>query len=148
EHLKLINNTSSIHLPPLRQRADDIKYFLNYYLSELNAETGVEILGIKEEALDILQQCFWSGNITQLKQLISEISFSVQSHYIELKDVEFLKMYSTLKNTDEITVKIGNLRDIEKQVIQKVMERENGNQSKTAKILGINRSTLWRKTNE
>lgn len=138
----------SIHLPPLRQRPEDIKYFMNYYLSELNAKKGLEILGVKEDALAYLEGFFWSGNITQLKQIIDEISSSIQGHYIELKDVEFLNMYSSLKGNDEVNLKIGNLRDIEKQVIQKVMEREKGNQSKTAKILGINRSTLWRKLND
>src|SRR5699024_1302181 len=138
----------SIHLPPLRERPEDIKYFMNYYLSELNAKKGLEILGVKEDALAYLEDFFWSGNITQLKQVIDEISSSIQGHYIELKDVEILNIYSSLKDNDEINLKIGNLRDIEKQVIQKVMEREKGNQSKTAKILGINRSTLWRKLND
>ncbi|HLQ98334.1 MAG TPA: PrpR N-terminal domain-containing protein [Candidatus Dormibacteraeota bacterium] len=146
--IDIMTNTRSIHLPPLRQRYEDIKYFMNYYLSELNAKKGMEILGVKKEALTYLEKCFWSGNITQLKQVISEISSSVQGHYIELKDVEFLNMYSSLKDNDEINLKIGNLKDIEKQVIQKVMEREKGNQSNTAKILGINRSTLWRKLND
>src|SRR5699024_7276303 len=57
-------------------------------------------------------------------------------------------MYSSLKDNDEINLKIGKLKDIEKQVIQKVMEREKGNQSNTAKIIGINRSTLRRKFND
>lgn len=149
EYLNTANPIRSIHLPPLRQRSGDIKYFINYYLSELNAEKGLEILGIKEDALEFLKDFIWSGNITQLKQTINEISFSVKSHYIEFKDVEFLNMYSPIedKDTDEINLKIGKLKDTEKQIIQKVMEREKGNQSKTAKILGINRSTLWRKLN-
>ena len=147
-HLEYIKDARSIHLPPLRNRTDDLKYFVNYYLSNLNAEKGLEILGIKKEALEILQQCFWSGNIPQLKLLINEISLFVQNHYIELNDVEFLKNPRTTGTNDEITVKIDNLKNIEKQIIEEVMEREKGNQSKTAKVLGINRSTLWRKLNE
>lgn len=148
EYLNVANQNRTIHVPPLRQRHEDIKYFLNYYLSELNAKKGLEILGIKADALNFLEGFFWSGNITQLKKVINEISFASKGHYIELKDVEFLNMYSSLKGTDEISLKIGKLKDIEKQVIQKVMEREKGNQSKTAKILGVNRSTLWRKLND
>lgn len=148
EALDSANRIRTIHVPPLRQRHEDVKYFLSYYLSELNAKKGLEILGIKEDALNFLEGFFWSGNITQLKKIINEVSFASKGHYIELKDVEFLNMYSSFKGSDEIILKIGKLKDIEKQIIQKVMEREKGNQSKTAKILGINRSTLWRKLND
>lgn len=144
-----IDKVSSIHLLPLRVRKEDIEYFINYYLTELNAEIGLEILGIKEDALKYLKNYNWNGNIIELKKTIKEISLSAEGHFIELKDVKFLDMYSSdlTANKKEVNIEMGTLKDIEKQIIEEVLKREEGNQSRAAKKLGIDRSTLWRKLN-
>lgn len=139
----------TLTLTPLRQRKADINAFVDYFIAEFHAENGNETVGMKQEAVDYLLQFRWEGNLTQLKQIVRELSATVSMNYIELfhvKDLlnKYIKKEQNQKLEDNLPLQ-GTLEEIERKIIKQVLKKENNNQTKTAARLGINRSTLWRK---
>ncbi|MFJ7978132.1 PrpR N-terminal domain-containing protein [Peribacillus sp. NPDC096379] len=137
-----------IHIPPLRERRKDIEDLVHVFISELRPRYGNEVIGIRLDALEEITDYDWPGNVEQLKQVIEQLFLQSHSYYIEKEEVEtvFKRLEQQEKNDALTHIDIsGTLEEIEKQVITKVLEEEGLNQSKTAKRLGINRSTLWRK---
>ncbi|MFP5114740.1 PrpR N-terminal domain-containing protein [Bacillaceae bacterium C204] len=139
-----------IHIPPLRERGEDIEKLVHIFISELHPKYGNEVVGIRLDALEELANYDWPGNVEQLKQVIEQLVPQSQSYYIEKKEVETvlnqLKQQPNNNNAAITTIDLsGTLEEIEKQVITRVLEAEEMNQSRAAKRLGINRSTLWRK---
>ncbi|MDG5472488.1 PrpR N-terminal domain-containing protein [Jeotgalibacillus sp. ET6] len=138
----------ALHLLPLVERRADIPAFAHYFLTSFHMENGSETLGIKSKAMDLLQQYTWPGNLNELKQTIRALSRQASGFYIEPEDVKkLLEAKQSLASSVPLTLS-GTLKEIEKRVIDQVLNEENGNQSKAAKRLGINRSTLWRKLND
>ncbi|MCM3694018.1 sigma-54-dependent Fis family transcriptional regulator [Neobacillus niacini] len=139
----------TIYIPPIRERREDIKDLVHLFISELHPKYGNGAIGIRQEAMEEILKYSWPGNVQQLKQVIEELFLQSHTYYIEKEEVEALLGRIELKGKkDGLFVQIdinGTLEEIEKQVIRKVLEEEGLNQSKAAKRLGINRSTLWRK---
>ncbi len=141
---------NTLHLSPLKQRKDDIPSLVNYFLAEFHAESGSETLAIKPEAMECLLQGDWPGNHGQLKQAVREISMITKGYYVEAEHVK--ELMSNMKDMPSKTIKHGipvngTLKEMEQKIINQVLEEEKNNQSRAAKRLGINRSTLWRKLN-
>lgn len=136
-----------IHLSPLRERKEDIGVFVDYFLAEFHAENGFETIGMKQDAIEYLLQFEWLGNLSQLKKIIRELSTMTTANYIELFHVkELMNKYKQMSMVNDKKLQLdGTLEEIEQQVIRQVLEEEGNNQSKAAKRLNINRSTLWRK---
>ncbi|MBM7599159.1 transcriptional regulator with PAS, ATPase and Fis domain [Virgibacillus halotolerans] len=138
-----------IHIPPLRERRTDIEDLAHVFISELHPKYGNEVVGIRLDALERIISYDWPGNVGQLKQVIEQLFLESKSYYIEKEEVEivFKRLEQQEKRNDALShIDIsGTLDEIEKQVLSKVLEDEGMNQSKAAKRLGINRSTLWRK---
>ncbi|MFB4168394.1 PrpR N-terminal domain-containing protein [Virgibacillus sp. JSM 102003] len=136
-----------IHLSPLRERKEDIGAFVDYFLAEFHAENGFETIGMKQDAIEYLLQFEWLGNLTQLKKVIRELSRMTTANFIELFHVkELMSKYKQMLTSNDKKLSLnGTLEEIEQQVIRLVLEEEGNNQSKAAKRLNINRSTLWRK---
>ncbi|MFD1388184.1 PrpR N-terminal domain-containing protein [Oceanobacillus sp. FSL W7-1293] len=140
---------SHIHIPPLRERREDIEYLVHVFISDLHPKYGNEVVGIRNDALEQLIDYDWPGNVGQLKYVIEQLFLESQSYYIEKTEVDtvFKRVEQQAKQNDVLSYvdMSGTLEEIEKQVITKVLEEEGMNQSRAAKRLGINRSTLWRK---
>jgi transcriptional regulator with PAS, ATPase and Fis domain len=139
----------NIQIPPLRERRQDIEDLVHVFISELHPKYGNGVVGIRQDALEELIHYDWPGNVEQLKQAIERLFLQSSAYYIEKEEVEnlFEKLEQQTKKHDALAPidLSGTLEEIEKQVITKVLEEEGLNQSKAAKRLGINRSTLWRK---
>lgn len=139
----------TISIPPLRERKEDIEDLVHVFISELHPKYGNLVVGIRQDALMEMTSYDWPGNVEQLKQAIEQLFLQTNSYYIEREDVEIvLKRFDQQEKKNDALAPInlsGTLEEIEKQVITKVLEEEGQNQSKAAKRLGINRSTLWRK---
>ncbi|SFM46821.1 Transcriptional regulator containing PAS, AAA-type ATPase, and DNA-binding Fis domains [Gracilibacillus orientalis] len=138
-----------LHIPPLRMRKVDIRAYVDFFITEFHTHEGMETLGMKREAVEQMQQYTWKGNLSQLKQVVRELSMMSSGNYIEKSQVEqLLTQYeaedSRVSENHALPLE-GTLKEIEQQVITIVLEEENQNQSKAASRLGINRSTLWRK---
>lgn len=148
-------NPVFFHTQPLRQRKEDLRAFISYYLSEFHTEFGNETLGIRPDALEILANLDWPGNLVELKKTVRELSLRAVGYYIENKDVNEVLNEEAMKDEDTPYEKEGfyipfglTLTEMEQRIIQKVLKEEQENQTRTAKRLGMNRTTLWRKLND
>ncbi|MFQ3545688.1 PrpR N-terminal domain-containing protein [Halobacillus rhizosphaerae] len=139
-----------IYLPPLRNRKEDIKNLVQAFITQNHMKYGYETVGLREEAIQPLLTYTWPGNIDELKQMVEKLVLTSPHSYIERADVE--KVMEAFEAEDSYTpedfVKVeGTLKDMEIKIINKVMQQEQHNQSRVAKRLGMNRTTLWRKLN-
>jgi DNA-binding NtrC family response regulator len=138
-------NVFPIHLPPLRERRDDIPLLLDHYL-ELNAsKTGKPSKFFSEKAVKALTGYHWPGNVRELKNLVERLFTIAEGPMIDLEDNA---AYSFGKKTLKDMPLKEAVSVFEKNYISDVLERVDGNKSKAAKILGIHRNTLLTKTND
>ena len=140
----------TLHLPTLRSRRDEIPALSSVYLSSLNAELGKQISGFEPGALEMLLRYDWPGNYTQFKHVLHELTILTAGPYIAGNDVADLmarerRVYRRLAGTAEGQTFSGQtLEEITRAVAQQALTANGGNQSLTARQLGISRTTLWR----
>jgi transcriptional regulator, propionate catabolism operon regulatory protein len=138
-------NAARIYLPPLRNRHGDIKALAAYFIADSHQRLGTSPIKVKEEALDLLEKYNWPGNVAELKALLYDAAAAEKGYVLSTE------MIGSLLGLKEGEVSVpedllqGTLEEIEKKIILAVMEQEDGNQTKVANRLNINRSTLWRK---
>ncbi len=138
-----------IVVPPLRKRTDDIPVLSEYFLERFNNETGRKIKGFTSEACAKLLSYQWPGNVRELKNVIERAVVLCRAAEIDEEDL-LLTTLSTASDS-EIAGSAGavfaptSLDDMERLHIVNTLKHTNWNKSKTASILGIERSTLDRK---
>lgn len=146
-HYKLCGAT--LHLPPLRERMGDIAAISSLYISEFNMQFGKEIIGFRDEAMQLLKEYSWPLNVAQLKDTVRQLVLTADDYYIRAEDVkQLLSSSDSLRYTAAPVSLAGTLDEIEQEIIRRVMLEENFNQTQAAARLGISRSTLWRKLKE
>jgi DNA-binding NtrC family response regulator len=134
-----------IHLPPLRDRREDIEHISNYYLQYYNNQLGKEISAISPVAMQMMNEYNWPGNIKEVKNIIERATIISTTNQIIAEDLPAnLQNDSNNRHNSEF---LGNcsLKELEKIHIQHVLVRTNGNKSKAAEILDISRTTLREK---
>jgi len=139
-------NVISIHVPPLRERREDILYLVNYFLQQIAQENGKKIKHISNEALEILQNYDWPGNVRELKNIIERVFIMTPSQIIECEDIptsirEYEGEVPVLPQDD---LRHARMK-FEKEYIFKKLKEYEGNVSKTAKAIGMERTNLHRK---
>ena len=140
-----------LHIPPLRQRRDGIPFMAMLRISHLSAQYAKQIAGLTPQALEKLQKYDWPNNIDQFNRVLHELVLLAEEAFIKERDVDtVLKKeigFGRLGGGAEIDLE-RTLDEIVKDVIFRVLERENMNQTQAASKLGIGRSTLWRKLSQ
>lgn len=136
-----------IHLPPLRERVIDIEPFTQYFLNSSAMLTNKKIKSIAPEYIEALKHHQWNGNIRELKNVIERSVILCDDELtLELLPAELQNFsYADKKNK---TLSAFELASAEKLHIQKVLNYTNGNKTKTAELLGIALTTLYRKMSE
>lgn len=134
----------SIYIPPLRERKEDIPPLANYFLKKLAQSMNKRIEGFTEECLKMLTQYDWPGNVRELKNVIERALVVAKGKKIDKHDLSF-PFTSTREGSTRENQKELSLEELEKQHIKRVLESTNGNISHAAKILGIERVTLYNK---
>ncbi|WP_066050845.1 sigma-54-dependent Fis family transcriptional regulator [Robertmurraya korlensis] len=138
----------TLSIPPLSKRKEDIDHIARIFINESNTKYGKQIAGIRNEAIEELENYSWPGNITQLKQVINETVLLADGPFIEREDINYI-LKTKVKETEMTQLDLtGTLEEIEHRIIRQVWLEEGMNQTKTAERLGINRTTLWRKLKE
>jgi len=140
----------TLSLPTLRSRRDEIPALANLYLSNLNVELGRQLFGFEPSAIEMLARYDWPENYTQFKHVLHEAAVRTEGMYISGAVMAELlarvrKFHYT--QTDGIGgFSSGNmtLEEITRKIIEQTLAENQGNQSLTARQLGISRSTLWR----
>jgi Nif-specific regulatory protein len=138
-----------IIVSPLRKRPEDIPELANYFLNRFRTETGRKILGYSPAAMERLMTYRWPGNVRELKNMVERAVVLCRTDYIEPEDL-VLSNLSTTGDTHELKAPEQGFRpcsldEIERQHILATLNFTGWNKSRTANILGIERSTLDRK---
>jgi DNA-binding NtrC family response regulator len=143
-----------IELPPLRDRREDIPILTDYFILKLAREMGKEIRGVNQQALDLIVSYSWPGNVRELKNVIERAMILAKKDFIIPEDLPLElrtdgKRLHIAASDEKLVDRDGflPLSDIERNYILKVLHEKGGNKSKTARILGVSRSTLREKLN-
>lgn len=136
----------TLTLPGLQSSGADLKSMVGMFIIESNARIGKQVVGISDEALDLLARCRFRNHYEELRQVIDQAVVTCQRPHIGKEDIQAVlaAREGNFDYGDNVSLE-GTLEEIELRIIEQVLREENGNLSKTAKRLGIGRSTLWRK---
>lgn len=139
-------NVINIHLPPLRERMDDLPLIINHFIELFNKKFNKNIKQFSSSAFDILMEYNWPGNIRELENVIEHCFVICTGDIIQveclpkrLREQKFKSAIPSNSNSKK------SFKDAEKELIISVLEKNNHNRTKAAKELNINQSTLWRK---
>jgi len=138
-------NVIRLHLPPLRERKDDLQLFLDFFLGKYNRDFHKRVKGFSEEAMAALRRYDWPGNVRELQNLVERVvALSEDGGLITVTELPFEKIprETTGKNLKDA------VRDFEKNYIGDALAEAGGNQTKAAEILGIHRTTLISKIDQ
>ncbi len=138
-------NAFSIRLPSLRERATDIPVLAQRFLVRYCAANGLAADGksFAKEAVDLLMQYHWPGNIRELESTVSRAALSSPGRVIRPGDIEFLHASETPLETSR--ERLPTLAEAERSHIVRVLESVNWNKKQAAGVLEISRGTLYRK---
>jgi DNA-binding NtrC family response regulator len=134
-----------IHLPPLRERKEDITLLVDHFLKKYNRRARKKINSISPKVEKALMEYDWPGNIRELENTIERAVVLSKGNEIELEDLMYHGISTATSLFPPVRGKYHTLDNIEKEYIKAVLLTQQGNKSKTAKILGIDRKTLWAK---
>ncbi len=137
-------NVIPIHIPPLRERKEDIPLLVEHFLKTISAEYGRPKKEIKEEALQILMEHDWPGNVRELKNAVERLIIMTPSQVITARDLSIYQKGSTKDYFSFKTLREAR-EAFEKDFIIRKLKENNWNISKTAEVLNIERSNLYRK---
>lgn len=135
-------------IPNLNQRTEDIPSLASLYLGDLNLKFSKQVIGFENEAMKLLQDYKWAANIDQFKRVIKESLILTDTFYINADTVRKVLSFENLPKSQSYLLPLDlnkSLDQINKDIINLVLNEENFNQSKAADRLGISRTTLWRK---
>ncbi|MCI1694332.1 sigma-54-dependent transcriptional regulator [Aneurinibacillus aneurinilyticus] len=138
-------NVIPMHLPPLRERKEDIPLLVKFFIRKIGDKMGKPVEGIAEEALRLLQQYSFPGNIRELQNMIERAIALTNSSCIQKDDLpaEIKNHTRAFISNTLIPIYVGETMDeVEKKVILHNLAAFNGNQRRTAQIIGIGERTM------
>lgn len=136
-------NTVEIYLPPLRERGEDIPLLARHFLEMYCKKYNKDIRKIAPLAIQKLQNYHFPGNIRELQHAVERVVIMAENNTIQADDFFFLT--PKIESNEPNLVNSSNLDDVEKSVIEKIINKYNGNISKAAKELGLTRASLYRR---
>jgi len=138
-------NVVKIAIPRLSERKQDIPLLVDHFIRRFNHLTGKEITGVSEETLAVFMHHEWPGNVRELENAIEHAFVLCNGGLLQLRH---LPAQLIPKNDLSATRHAVTMKEIEKEAIQKALERNQWKKSKTARELGIDRNTLRRKIHQ
>jgi DNA-binding NtrC family response regulator len=138
-------NVVSLHLPPLRERRDDIPMLVATTIDELRREYGKEVTGISAEALDLLTSHRWEGNVRELKNAVESMMIVARESELRLVDVPASIRQAGGAETRPTRLSMIPIAEMERTLIENTLVDVGGNREKAASLLGISERTLYRK---
>ncbi len=152
-------NEFKINLPPLRERKEDIMIFAEHFLTQANEQLGKNVMGLDKDVKDCFKNYRWSGNIREMKNVIKRSVLLTKDDYVHLEqippEVKEARTSPISSNTDAkekeqddygtVSQLKERTRKTEKQAIIQALEEVNYNKSKAARILNVDRKTLYNK---
>ena len=141
-------NVINLEIPPLRKRIADIQSLCDHFVSLVCRETGKQSAGFSEEALGCLRRHCWPGNVRELQNVVERAVLLSQQDMISAEDLPAeLRAEKPVDNPlgyAGLTLKEA-LERPEREIIRQALKDSQGNRSQAADVLGINRTTLYKK---
>lgn len=131
-------NVVTIHMPPLRERGDDILLLINHFANRFSAELGKPSPRFLDEALRNLRHYHWPGNVRELENVLQRLIVMTDGNSIDVTDLPDFCRFSALGKTGFTRT----LAEVESEYIRNVLASVGGNKTRAAEILGIDRKTL------
>jgi len=133
-------NTVEIHLPPLRERREDIAPLAVHFLSRNASRYRRAVQGFDPAALLIMMQYSWPGNVRELEHTIERAVLMCRAQQIQASDLGLNAQHSLEQNIEELS-----LESVECILVRKALQRFQGNVSQAAEALGLSRGALYRR---
>jgi two-component system nitrogen regulation response regulator NtrX len=143
-------NVIPISVPPLRERQEDIPLLADHFMAEFAREYGRRIKGFDPTATAVLQRYPWPGNVRELRNVIERLMIMVPGDSISAEDLGFLDANTPSRTAQPQALSerltLHDARDrFERDLILQTLAEQQGNMSRTAEVLGVERSNLYRK---
>jgi len=130
-------NVIPIHLPPLRERLDDLPLLVSVFVERLRERTGKRITGLSPEAMERFMSYSWPGNVRELRSVLEYAFVIAEKGTIGLEQLPHPLV-------SEPSRRLSNSKEPQEKVaLIEALRKSNGNQSEAARILGVNRVTVW-----
>ncbi len=143
-----------IHLPPLRERREDIPLLVTHFVDKLRNRTRSRVTGFSDQAMEALLEYDWPGNVRELENVVEQILVFAQGEVVGVEDLPpaIRKASSPLSGGVGLDDLEGRslpelLKDIERRIISEAYRRAGGVKTETARLLGIKTSALYYKLN-
>jgi DNA-binding NtrC family response regulator len=136
-------NVIPLHLPPLRDRKNDIALLVEHFLRDAADRYGRELLTLSNRALALMLDYRWPGNVRELQNAIQFAFVKCSGKVIEIEDLPL-----ELREAADVCGRRGPARKLDLEAVRKALARTGGNKAKAAKIMGVGRATLYRFLND
>ena len=140
-------NVVGIHLPPLRERPEDIPLLVEHFIRKYNFELGKHYQGVTEEAQDMLVTHEWKGNIRELENVIERAVIFAEDDWIDVCDIGLMGPVVTPLGTQGDNLQVG-IKAFERQHITRVLNKFAWNKALAAEALDVGLSSLYRKMDD
>jgi two-component system response regulator PilR (NtrC family)/two-component system response regulator HydG len=142
-------NVIHVHLPPLRERTEDVLPLAEHFLARSASRAGKAVEGFREAVKKLLLGWRWPGNVRELENVVERAVALAEGRMIEPADLP--PAMRERKNQDRLAAALAQgltLEELEREYIERVLEAEGGNKTRAAQRLGLDRKTLYRKLDE
>jgi len=142
-------NVASIHIPPLRERKEDLPVLVQHLLEDLNLKLGTNFSGVSKSAMEMIFSYHWPGNVRELAHVLERAA--IHSTGTVIRDGDMQKAF---KKSPNATSSGGNpeaatlnetLQEVERNLIINSLRKSGGIQTEAAKMMGLNPKNLWKK---
>ena len=136
-------NVLTILLPPLRDRREDIPGLVTFYIDAYNTEFKKRVRGISADALHLMEDCRWPGNIRELRNAIERAVLLTEHETLSVDDFSFGSTGpARLGREVDLPADGVDLEQLERSLVEQALERTGWNQTKAARLLGLNRDQI------
>jgi transcriptional regulator, propionate catabolism operon regulatory protein len=141
-------NVLTLDLPPLRERIGDIPDLVRSIVSQLNEQREKKIDKISTDIFSLLMDYHWPGNIRELRNVIERMVLLEKGSELTMRSAAFFVQKIQKNRFHRIRENELSMKEVEREMIRRALEKYQNNKTKAAQSLGMDRSTLWRKIKE
>jgi DNA-binding NtrC family response regulator len=141
-------NKVEIHVPPLREKLEDIPLLVRHFLQKFNKKYDKEVKGVSREVQKLFLNYGWPGNIRELENVLESTLMVIAKDFIDVADLpKYLRESQSSRRIIPFISpeKLSTLENLEKEYISYLLRMTGNNLRQTAKVLGISRTTLYNK---
>jgi transcriptional regulator with PAS, ATPase and Fis domain len=149
-------NVLNLRIPSLRERSSDIPVLVDHFINLKNMQYGTSVQTITKNAVSLLKEYSWPGNIRELEHFIEKLIILTDKDVVDESFMQSLLSEhrhsqrisgGEIMLGDTITIGVGSMQEMQNQLIETLLERKGGNKKLLARDLGISRVTVWNRLN-